>query len=112
MDPTTDDESTEEGDLEIQVGYRRPSDVRWDVRPTRNKQLRSGLERYVEEAGADVIEEYRVLDYSMNSERDDYGIDFEVLKRYRDSMFNIVKKDVNLECMIFNLPQPESRDGC
>jgi hypothetical protein len=95
VDPTIDNESTKERDLEIQVGHRRASDVRWDVRPTRNKQQRGGLD-YVGEAGVDVIGEYRLLDDSMNSERDDYRIDFELLKRYRDSMFNIVEKDICL----------------
>ena len=96
VDPTIDNEPIKERDLEIQVGHRRASDVRWDVRPTRNKQQRGGLKRYVGEAGVDVIEEYRLLGDSMNSERDDYRIDFELLKRYRDSMFNIVKKDICL----------------
>jgi hypothetical protein len=91
---TTDEAITEtEEPTEDDPDINRPANYRWDMRPGRNDLLREELGQYVEASVGDVVEEHPAFEYSTDSERDDHEIDFEALKLYRDSNFDILTQD-------------------
>ncbi|WP_153952655.1 hypothetical protein [Halosegnis longus] len=63
------------------------------MQPGRNDLLREELGQYVEASVGNVVEEHPAFEYSTDSERDNHEIDFEALKLYRDSNFDILKRD-------------------
>ena len=73
----------------------RPANYRWDLKPGRNDALRSELGQYINGSVGGLVETHPAFEYSTDSERDDHTVDFEALKLYRDSNFDIMAADPN-----------------
>ncbi|MDL0140467.1 twin-arginine translocation signal domain-containing protein [Halobacterium salinarum] len=93
-EPTTTDTETETTDDEPEID--RPANYRWDLRPGRNDELRSRLSQYVDAEVGGVVEDHPAFDYSTDSDRDDHTVDFEALKLYRDSNFDIMAQSQSM----------------
>lgn len=87
---TTANTETTEDEPEID----RPANYRWDLHPGRNDDLRDRLSKYVEDSVGGVVQKHPAFEYSTESERDDHEVDFEALKLYRDSNFDIFAQDL------------------
>jgi len=91
---TTDEEATTENE---EPDIDRPDNFRWDMVPGRNEQLRDNLGQYVEDSVGGLVEEHPAFEYSTESKRDDIAIDFNALKLYRDSNFDIMAQNTAFE---------------
>jgi len=89
--PTEDEEETETNEEEQNVD--RPANYRWDMKPGRNDALRNELSQYISGTVGSVTQDHPAFDFSTESERDDHEVDFEALKLYRDSNFDIMAAD-------------------
>jgi hypothetical protein len=96
-DDTPEDTTTDDGEEgtteEEEESVNRPANYRWDMVPGRNEELRSALGQYVEGSVGGVVEDHPAFEYSTDAERDNHTVDFEALKLYRDSNFDILKQD-------------------
>ena len=93
-EPTTTDTETETTDDEPEID--RPANYRWDLQPGRNDELRSRLSQYVDAEVGGVVEDHPAFDYSTDADRDDHTVDFEALKLYRDSNFDIMAQNQSM----------------
>jgi hypothetical protein len=93
----TEAEPTEQTEEATEEPVDRPTNYRWDMHPGRNDQLRAWLNQYVKEPAGDVIQTHPAFEYSTESERDDHEIDFEALKLFRESSFEILSRDPDVE---------------
>jgi len=87
--------TTAEGD-DDEPEIDRPDNYRWDMIPGRNDELRNRLSQYVEDQVGGVVQDHPAFEYSTESERDDHTVDFEALKMYRDSNFDIIAQNQSM----------------
>lgn len=90
----TEEEGTQ---TENQGNVTRPTNYRWDMKPGRNDALRNELSQYISGSVGGVVQDHPAFDHATDSERDDHEIDFEALKLYRDSNFDIMAADPNYD---------------
>lgn len=92
---TTPENTTEEEETptEEEPEINRPNNYQWDMIPGRNEELRNNLGQYVEGNIGPVITDHPAFQYSTETERDDHKLDFEALKLFRDSQFDILKQN-------------------
>lgn len=93
---TTTQESTpteSEVTTEDEPDVDRPDSYRWDMKPGRNEELRSELGQYIEGAVGDVVQTHPAFEYSTDSEHDDHTVDFAALKLFRDTQYDILKRN-------------------
>ena len=93
--PVEEDEDTPDEDEETEPDVDRPANYRWDIQPGRNDELRSELGQYIDGNVGGLVEAHPAFEYSTDSERDDHTVDFEALKLYRDSNFDIMPNSPN-----------------
>jgi hypothetical protein len=103
--PTEGDEDTPEEDAENEPDVDRPANYRWDLQPGRNDALRSELGQYIDGSVGGLVETHPAFEYSTDSDRDDHTIDFEALKLYRDSNFDIMANDPNYDAPMEQIVQ-------
>ncbi len=99
---TTEEEETsteEEEEREEEENIDRPANYRWDMKPGRNEELRNELSQYISGSVGEVVQDHPAFDHATDSERDDHEIDFEALKLYRDSNFDIMDADPDTGAM-------------
>ena len=94
---TSENETTTEEENPTEEPVDRPDNFRWDMVPGRNDQLREELGQYVEGDVGGLVEDHPAFEYSTDSERDDVEVDFEALKLYRDSNFDIMAQNTAFE---------------
>ena len=88
--PDDDTATREDTATEDEPDVDRPANYRWDMEPGRDDGLRTSLGRFVSEPVGRVVTDHPAFDYSTDSERDTHTIDFEALKLYRDSNFDVI----------------------
>ena len=103
--PVEEDEETPDEGEETEPDVDRPANYRWDLQPGRNDALRSELGQYINGSVGGLVETHPAFEYSTDSERDDHTVDFEALKLYRDSNFDIMANDPNYDAPMEQIVQ-------